>query len=108
CRLLPFCDRFEQINESLIRCSSLRRKARNDVAEIGAIELRILVDLAREEALTQRAKRNEPDSEFFESWQHRLFGLPPPQRIFALHCGDLLDCVCATDGLRACFRKAKV
>src|SRR5438128_4703653 len=36
------------------------------------------------------------------------FRVPPPERVFALNCRDRLNCVCATDGLRACFRKAKV
>jgi len=66
CRLLPFCDVGKQINQGLIRFSSLWGKARDDVAEIGAIELRILGDLAREEALTKRAKWNESDPEFLK------------------------------------------
>src|SRR2546425_1518160 len=61
CRLLPFCDFAKQINQRLIRFSSLWGKARDDVAEIGAIELRIFGDLASEEALTKRAKWNESD-----------------------------------------------
>ena len=31
-----------------------------------------------------------------------------PQRVFALHCIDRLDCVCATDCLHSCFREAEV
>ena len=50
CRFLPFRDRCQQIDQRLIRFPSLRRKARDDVAEIGAVERRVLVDLAREEA----------------------------------------------------------
>src|SRR5437667_12024265 len=66
CCFLSFCDLAQQINQRLIGFSSLRGKARDDVAEIGTIELRIFVDLAREEALTKRAKWNELDREFFE------------------------------------------
>src|SRR5437879_9284085 len=96
CRLLPFCDFAKQINQRLIRFASLWGKARDDVAEIGAIELRIFGDLASEEALTKRAKGNESDPEFFEGWQHLLFRASPPQRVFALNCGDRLDAVTAT------------
>ena len=38
-RLLPFCDRAKQVDQGLIRLSGLRRKAGNDVAEVGAVEL---------------------------------------------------------------------
>ena len=53
CCLLSFCDFAQQINQRLIRFSSFLGKARDDVAEIGTVELRIFVDLAREEALPQ-------------------------------------------------------
>src|SRR6266446_7642407 len=90
-RLLSFCEFAKQINQGLICFPSLWAKTRDDVAEIGAVELGILVDLAREEALSQRAKWNESDPEFFEGWQHLLFRASPPQRVFALNCGDRLD-----------------
>src|ERR1700675_1890165 len=108
CRLLPFCDVDKQINQGLIRFSSVWRKARDDVAEIGAIELRTLGDLAREKALTERAKWNESDPELFEGRQHFLFRTSPPQRVFALNCRDRQDSVCATDCLHSWFRKAEV
>src|SRR5437879_5756593 len=78
CRLLPFCDVGKQINQGLIRLSSFWGEARDNVAEIGAVELRILVDLAREEALAKRAKWNKSDAEFFEGRQHFLFRASPP------------------------------
>src|SRR5439155_2115930 len=62
CRLLPFCDLSKQINQSLIRFPSLRRKARESVAEVGTVERSVFVNLSREEALTQRAVWNEADS----------------------------------------------
>src|SRR2546426_6622056 len=40
--------------------------------------------------------------------QHLLFRAPPPQRVFALNCGDRLDSVCAPDCLHSWFRKAEV
>ena len=84
CRLLPFCDLAKQIDQGLIRFPSLRRKARDDVAEVGTVERRVFVDLSREEALAQRAEWNEADPEFLERRQHFLFRASPPQRVFAL------------------------
>src|SRR2546422_11357408 len=71
CRLLPFCDFAKQINQRQIGFSSLWGKARDDVAEIGAIELRIFGDLASEEALTKRAKWNESENTKFDSTDFR-------------------------------------
>ena len=51
CRLLTFCDAAEQVNQGLIRLESLRREARQGAAEVGAVEGRFFIDLAREEAL---------------------------------------------------------
>lgn len=65
-RLLLLRDRTEQIDQGLIRFPSFRRKARDGVAEVGTIERRVFVDLACEEAFTQRAERNEADFECFE------------------------------------------
>src|SRR5260370_7887333 len=73
CCLLSFCDLAQKINQRLIRFSSFLGKARDDVAEIGAIELRIFVDLAREEALTKRPKWNESHPDFFAGLHHLLF-----------------------------------
>src|SRR5207253_11416608 len=83
-RLLPSRDFAEQINQGLVRPSSLRREAGNDVAEVAAVERRGLADRAREEALAERAERHEADPEFLERRQYLLFGASPPQRVFAL------------------------
>src|SRR3984893_2878178 len=108
CRLLPFCDPAEQINQGLIRLESLRREAREGVAEVGAVESRVFVHLSREEAPAKRTKWNESDSEFLEGRQHFRFRLSPPQRIFALECCKRLDGVCATNRLHSRLRKAEV
>src|ERR1035438_9363692 len=108
CRLLPFRDSPEQINERLIRLESLRREARQRTPEVGVVELRIFVHLAREEALAQGTVRNQPDSEFLKGRYHFLFRSPRPQRIFALQRSDRLNSVCAADGLHSCFGKAEV
>src|ERR1700690_1151426 len=75
CRLLSFCNLAQQINHRLICFPSLWSKTRDDIAEISAVELRILVDLARKEALSQRAEWNESDAEFLERRQHFLLRL---------------------------------
>src|SRR5262245_14834630 len=108
CRHLPFRDLAKQINQGLIRFPSLRRKAREDVAEVGAVERSGFVYLSREEALPQRAIWNEADSEFLKGRQHFRFWPSRPQRVFALDCGDRLDRMCASNRLRPCFRKAEV
>src|SRR5205823_969335 len=108
CRLLPFCDLANQINQGLIRFARLRRKARESVAEIGTVEHGIFVDLSREKAPTQRAIRNKTDSEFFERRQYFRFRVSHPQRVFALDRSDRLNCVCATDRLHSWLRKAEV
>src|ERR1035437_6760615 len=108
CRLLPFPDAGEQVNQGLIRLQSLRREARQGAAEVGAVELRIFVDLARQEALAQGAVWDKADSEFLKGRYDFLLRSPRPQRVFALESSDRLDCVCATDGLHSCFGKAEV
>src|ERR1017187_2879870 len=65
-RLLPFPDAGEQIDQGLIRLESLRREARQGAAKVGAVEPRIFVDLAREEALAQGAVRDKANSEFLK------------------------------------------
>jgi hypothetical protein len=104
CRPFPFCDRPKEISQGLIRFPSLRRKARDDVAEVETVERGVLVDLSREETFTKRAKRNEADPELLERRHHFRLGRASPQRVFALDCSDRLDCVCAADGLHSCFR----
>ena len=89
-----------------LRASGVKRG--HDVAEVGAVERRVLVDLAGEEALAQRAEGDEADAEFFERRQDLLLGLPPPQRVFALQRRDRLDRVGAADRLHAGLGQAEV
>src|SRR6185503_1381746 len=78
-RVLLFCNLAKQIDQSLIRFSCLRRKARDDVAEISAVERGVFIDLSREKAFAKRAERNEADSEFLKRRQYFRFRLSPPQ-----------------------------
>src|SRR5207245_10994252 len=91
CRLLSFCYVGKQINQGLIRFASFWGKARDDVAEISAIELRILGDLAGEKTLTKGAKWNESDSEIFEGRQHFLLRAYPQQLVFAQNYRNQMD-----------------
>src|SRR5271157_636861 len=108
CCLLLFCNLTKQINQCLICFPGLWAKARDDVAEVGAIELRVFVDLAREEACTKRAERNKSDSEFLKCRQNLGLRTSPEQGIFALNRGDRLDCISATDRFGSWLGKAEV
>src|SRR5215813_1927187 len=108
CRSLPFCGLAKQVNQGLIRFPSLRRKAREDVSEVGTVERSGFVHLPSEEALAERAVGNEADSEFLECRQYFRFRTSRPQRVFALDRSDRLDCMCASNRPRSCFRKAEV
>ena len=106
--VLPPSDRGQQINQRLIGFARFRREARERAAEVRAVERRVLVDGAREEALAERTERHEPDAERFECWQNVLFVLSGPQRVFALHGGDRLHRVCTTDRARARLGQTEV
>src|SRR5439155_18903080 len=108
CRVHALCYAREQLDEGAIRFPRLRIETRDAVAEVGAVERRALVDLAREEPLAQRAEGNEADSELLQRRHDLAFRLPPPQRVLALQRGDGLDRIRATDRLRACFGEAEV
>jgi hypothetical protein len=106
--LLAFRDPAEQVDKRLVGFPSLRRKSREDVAEVGTVEGRVFVDLPREEAPAEGTVRNETDSEFLEGRQHFRFRPSRPQRVFALKRSDRLDGVGTTDRLHAGFREAEV
>src|SRR5436190_19272890 len=103
-RMLPECDSAEQINENLIGLASLRLEARNGVAEVAAVERGVLADRAGQKTLPQRTEGHEADPELLEGRKDLLFGLPPPQRVFALKRRDRLDRMGAANRLCACFR----
>src|SRR5207248_6286298 len=62
-RILALRDAAEQVYQHLICLTGLRREAWDGVAEVGAVEGRVLVNLAGEVALAQWAEGNEADSE---------------------------------------------
>ncbi len=108
CRLLAGRNFSKQIDQGLVRLAGLRREARNDVAEIGTVEGRVLVDGARKEALAQRTEGDEADPELLKCRQNLLLRLAPSQRILALQRGHRLDDVSAADRLYACFGETEV
>src|SRR5579863_4814375 len=107
-RFLPLRDAAEQVNQGLIRLESLRRKARESAAEVGAVERRVFVHRSRQEALAERAIWHESNREFLKGRYHFLLGGSRPQRVFALESSDWLDCVRATYRLHSRFGKTEV
>ena len=107
-RLLPLGDAAEEGDQGLIRLERLRREPRQRAAEVGAVEGRFLIHLAREKAPAQRAIGNKADSEFLNGRNHFLLRGSRPQRVFALERGDRLDGVSAADRLHAGFGKTEV
>src|SRR5439155_14181124 len=103
-----FCEEADNIDQSLVRFAILRAEPWHAAAEVGAIELRVCVDLACQEAFAKRAKRDESNPEFFQCRHHRLFGLSPEKRVLALQRCDWLNCVRAADRLRARFGETEV
>src|SRR5437870_9576534 len=91
CRFLLLREPADQVDQNLIRLPVLRRKARDNVAEIALVKLCIFTNLAREKTFTKRTEWNKPDAEFLKCWDHLRFRFSPPQRIFALQCRDWLD-----------------
>src|SRR5208282_4690889 len=101
CRFLLPRNIREHIHQGLVCLPVFLVETWNDVAKIGAIKLRALVDCAREEALPQRTEWHKADPEFIKSRQNLVLHLSPPKRIFALQGGDRLNGVGTTDRLNA-------
>lgn len=63
-RLHSRCNGVQQIDHGLIGLPGLRRKPWHYIPEIRGVELRVFVNLAREESLAKRAEGYEADSLF--------------------------------------------
>src|SRR3954453_9936878 len=96
------------MDENHIGFAGLGREARNVVAEVAWVELRIFVNLTCEETCTERAERNEANAKFLQSEQQVLFRLTPEQGILALHGSDRLHSMSFADGLPACLGESEV
>src|SRR5579885_1560793 len=98
---LAACELSHELDEGLVRLPAFRRESRQGIAEVRAVELRVLVDGACEEAPAERAVGDEADAELLEHREYLALGLPPPQGILVLQRRDRLDRVRATDALHA-------
>ena len=79
CRLLLPGNVAEHIHQGLIRFPILFVETRNDVAKVGAIELRVLVNRTGEKAFSQRTERDKANSEFLKRRQNLVLRLSPPK-----------------------------
>src|SRR5579862_4219897 len=77
-------NRGEQIDQSLIRLTCLRREPRKEIAEIVLGKGCRLIELARQKASAERTIWYESDGELLADWHYFLFRITPPQRVFAL------------------------
>src|SRR4051794_13751883 len=77
-RVLPLGESREEIDERLIHLPIFGLEARNRVAEIRAVELRLFRDRTGEKAFPQRAEWDEANPEFFESWYDCFFRSAEP------------------------------
>ena len=91
--------RLDQLDQNHVGLARLGREARHHVPEVGGIELRVLVDLAREESGAQRAERHEADAKFLQGRQKLSLRTALEQRVLALHRSDRLDGVRAANRL---------
>src|SRR6516164_6048672 len=76
--LLPLSNLADQVYQGLVRLAGLWVEARDCIPEVAAVECGVLIDLAREEALAQRAERNEADPKLLKGGHHLCLGLSPP------------------------------
>src|SRR6516162_9764041 len=84
-RLLPGRYPRQEIDQGLVRSAILRSETRDGIAEVGAAQFGVLVDLACKKASTQRAVRDKADAELLHRRQNLLLGASPPQRVLGLH-----------------------
>src|SRR6185312_6086099 len=74
----------DELDQRLVRFSRFRGEPRQVVAEIGAVDFRVLVDGAGEKPPAERAEGYEPDAELCERREELSLGLAPPEGILAL------------------------
>src|SRR5215218_5287575 len=106
--LLAVCEGLQPLYEREVCLPVLLRESRNDVAEVSSVERRLVVDLAGEKPLTERAERHESDAELLERRKNFCLGLSPPQGVFALQRRNRVNRVRPANGLNACLRQSEV
>ena len=107
-RAFPVRNRANDTHQCHVRAPGFWREAGHVVAEVGRVELRVLVDLAGQEPGAERAERHEPYAQLLQRRQQLDLRAAPEQRILALHRGDGQHRVGAANGLHACFRQAEM
>ena len=108
CRLLPFCDRAQQINQDLIRFPSLRRKARNVLrkSELSNVVFSSILPVRKPLPSGLNGTKPIPSSSSVGSTSSS--GSRHHSEYSLWTCRDRLDGVRATDRPHSCFRKAEV
>ena len=90
----------DEVDERLVGAPVLLGEAGEHVrvgAGVAVAEGGVGGDGAGQEALAERAERDEADAELGERGDDVVFGFAPPQRVLALQGGDGLDGVGAAD-----------
>src|SRR5206468_12710370 len=95
-------------DEGALRLPRFRIETRDRIAGVGAVERRALVDLPGEEALAERAERDEADSELLQRREDLRLRLPPPERVLALERSDRLNRMRAANRPHARLGEAEV
>ena len=103
-RSRPLGDATEEIDEGAVCLTRVGvGETRDGVSEVRALEGRVLVDRAGEEALAERTERDEANTKFLERRKDLLLRLAPPERVLALERRHRLDRVGSTYVLNACL-----
>src|SRR5262245_57144421 len=68
-RMLLSSDLGEQVGDRLVGFERIRCKAREPASNVGATKAHVGVNLPGQEALPERAPRNEADPKLFAGWQ---------------------------------------
>ena len=106
-----FCSaiRFSRSTSAMLAARASGAKRGEMLRKSLRAERRGRVDLAGEKARAERTERHEADAELLAGGEHAvLLDVARPQRVLALHGGDRLHGVRATDRLRARLGQAEV
>src|ERR1700748_3617585 len=68
--LLLFCEGADHVDQGLVRFAIFGAEPWHTAAEVGAVELRLCIDFAGQEAFAQWAKRHEADPKLFQRGHH--------------------------------------
>src|SRR5262245_15320126 len=89
----------QPLDECLVRLAVLLGETWDDVAEVGRIKRRLVIDRPGEKPLAERAEWDQADAQFRQQGQNLVLRLAPTQRVLALQGRDWLNRMCTADGL---------